>query len=203
MPLVKREYFIPCSGGECIAIAELIQENIGNCEIAIDIRDNGLYIILYGYKTDVRNAWARIKKLVKSYRESVKPCREGYRVSVEYIVSKTRKTFPPLLLVEILKRMGYPTDYREGYIVSSLDTEEIIGCADKVASLLQEIRYDVWSTTAKYFVVAASILSNKEPSIVIEDAIEKGIMYRDEDDRPRLKMEWRQALDKYLGTWCE
>ncbi len=197
MPVIKREFFIPCRGVDCFKLAELIQENVSIGEMAIDIRDNGLYIAFYGYKSDIRRAWARVKKVLRDYRSSIRRTPLGYRVSIDYIVSSIKKTFPPILLVEIVKRMGYSVRYSSGYIETDMDVEELKEIASKIADIVYQLRYEVRSTACKYFIVAASILTGREPSNVIDDAIGKELVYLDEDGKPRLRVEWRRAIDIY------
>ncbi len=199
MPLIKRVFHVNCSGEECLKIAEIIRENITVTEVHIDIKDYGLVIEIYGYKSDVKNAWNKIKKLVAMYKNVSRTIKGGEVLyPVEYIVSLIKKTFPPLLLVEVLKRKGYSSRYEDGKIITNAEIEEVKSIAEKIADIINEIRYDVKGTTSKYFVAAASILLGLEPSEVIEKAINHGLMYLDEDEKARIRYEWRQALDKFV-----
>ena len=114
MPLIKRSFYIPCRGDECFKLAEIIREKIPVVEqVDIEVGESGLYITMYGYKTDIKNAWSYIKRLVSSYKSAIIERGGVRRIKVEYIVEKTRHTFPPRLLVEILKHMGYTVELSE------------------------------------------------------------------------------------------
>ena len=201
MPLIRRVYHISCHGEECYKLAEFIRENISVPEISITFREHGIYVELYGYKSDIRNAWSKIKHLVNMYKRSMIRTRKGYRVTIDYIVSRIRKTFPPILLTEILRKLGYDVRYEGNIIEVDIEPDELIGLADKIADIIQAIRYKVGGTTAKYLVTAAAILTNRsveEIDQVIAELEELGYLYRDEDGKARLKLEWKKALDMYL-----
>lgn len=201
MPLIRRIYHISCHGEECYKLAEFIRENINVPEISISFREHGIYIELYGYKSDIRNAWNKIKHLLSMYKKSMVRTKKGYRIPIDYIVSRIRKTFPPVLLAEILRKMGYGVRCEGNFIETDIEPEELLELADKIADTIQAIRYKVGGTAAKYLVVAASILTNrsaKDIDMTINELVELGYLYIDEDGKARLKLEWRKALDMYL-----
>jgi len=201
MPFIRRVYHISCHGEECYRLAEFIRENISVPEINITFREHGIYVELYGYKSDIRNAWSKIKHLVSMYKRSMIRTRKGYRITIDYIVSRIRKTFPPILLIEILRKMGYDANYKENIIEVDIEPDELIKLADKIANIIQTIRYKVSGTTAKYLITAAAILTNRsieEIDQVVNELEELGYLFRDEDGKVRLKLEWRKALDMYL-----
>ncbi len=198
MPFTYREYYIPCRKDECIKLVELIRENISLPEAVIEVEEHGIRIRLYGYKTDIKNSWNRIKRVLKIYRESILKTPLGYKYSIESIVASIRKTFPPQILAKVLEKKGYTAKYSEGYIETNASREEVEEIANRIADVIQEIRFDAPSTTTKYFIATASVVEDKDPREVIDEAIELGLLYRDEDDKVRLRLEWRQALDKYL-----
>lgn len=203
MPLIRRVYHISCHGEECYKLAEFIRENISVPEISITFREHGIYVELYGYKSDIRNAWSKIKHLVSMYRRSMTRTRKGYRITIDYIVSKIRKTFPPTLLVEILKKRGYSVSYEGDYIEIDIEPDELIELASRVADIIQAIRYEASGTTTKYLITAATILTNRsseDVDQVISELEELGYLYRDEDGKARLKLDWKKALDMYLRS---
>ncbi len=197
--MIKRVFHISCRGEECYRIAEFIKENIGVPEISITFRENGLYIELYGYKSDIRNAWARIKQLIRMYRQAHVPTAVGHRVSIEYIVSNIKKTFPPQLLVEVLKRKGYEARYDGEAIETSASLDTLIGLADSIADIISSLKYRVRGSTAKHLIAASTLLTGKPLEKVIDELVEKGYLYYDEDDKIRIKHEWRSALDSYVN----
>ena len=205
MPLIKRFFYIPCRGNECFKLAELIREKIPSVEyVDITIEEDGLYITMYGYKTDIKQAWEYIRRLVSSYKSSITTLKGGIkRIKIDYLVEKTRKTFPPIVLVEILSRLGYRAglnqDKTEIYTDASSELiEEII---NKIWDIINTIKYDVRGTTSKYFVVVSSIVLNVEPEHVISEACSRGIMEKDEEGKYRIKKEWRKALNEFISEY--
>ncbi len=205
MPLIKRFFYIPCKGEECFKLAELIKEKIPSVEyIDITIEEDGLYIIMYGYKTDIKYAWEYIRRLVSSYKSSITTLKGGVkRIKIEYLVEKIRKTFPPIVLVEILERLGYKAglnqDKTEIYTDAPLELiEEIV---NKIWEVINVIKYDVRGTTTKYFVVVLSIVLKMEPEQVLSRAHSMGIMDKDEEGKYRIKKEWRKALNEFINEY--
>ena len=202
MPLIKRFFQISCKGEECLKLAELIREKAPAVEyMDIEIREDALRITMYGYKTDIKNAWEYIRRLVSSYRSSIITTRHGLRrIKIEYLVEKTSRTFPPILLVEILKYKGYKailSDYKDE-IITDAEPKVLEELAVKIFDVINKIRFDVRGTVAKYYVAATSIILGVEPEQVIEKGILYGHLYRDEDGKIRIKKEWRQALAELL-----
>ncbi|WFO75908.1 DUF2067 family protein [Desulfurococcaceae archaeon MEX13E-LK6-19] len=201
MPIIKRVFFIPCRGDECLKLAELIKDNITTLEAAIEVKEHGIEVTLYGYKTDIKRAWVKVKQIVSLHKElSSLSGKEHKRIPVDYLVSLTRKTFPPILLVEILSRKGYKAKYSNGVIETNADIEFLKNVIEKIAEVYEEIKYSVRGTTTKYFVAAASIILDLDPNYVIEEGLKKGLLRSDEEEKPRLTKEWRQALKEFMES---
>jgi hypothetical protein len=80
MPLIKRFFHIPCRGDECFKLAELIKERAPAVNIInLEIGNDGLYIEMYGYKSEIKNAWEYIRRIVSAYRSSIKQLSKGLR----------------------------------------------------------------------------------------------------------------------------
>ncbi len=202
MARVKRTFYVSCSGEECIRLSEFLIENMkGFVDISIDAVDKGLYIEIYGYKTDVKNAWNRIKRLIALYMEKEPRARGSlYHYTLESLIREIHRTFPPRLLAEIIRRMGYRVRIGEGYIETDMEPQGLKEIVSRIAGIMDDIKYDVRGKTTKYYVAAASILSGDDPFTVIENSLEKGILGEDEETgKPMLRYEWRQALDMYLS----
>lgn len=202
VPLIKRFFQINCKGEECLKLAELIREKAPAAEyMGIEIREDALRITMHGYKTDIKKAWEYIRRLVSSYRSSVTITRHGLRrIKVEYLVEKTGRTFPPILLVEILKYKGYKailSDCKDE-IITDAEPEVLEELVAKISDIINKIRFDIRGTVAKYYVVVASIILGLEPEQVIEKGVLHGHLYRDEEGKIRIKKEWRQALAEFL-----
>ena len=205
MPLIKRFFYIPCRGEECFKLAELIREKIPSVEyVDITIEEDGLYITMYGYKTDIKYAWEYIRRLISSYKSSITTLRGGIkRIKIEYLVEKTRKTFPPIVLVEILGRLGYRAGLNQDKteIYTDAPTELIEEIVNKIWEVINAIKYDVKGTTSKYFVVVLSIVLKMEPEQVLSRAYSMGMMDKDEEGKYRIKKEWRKALNEFISEY--
>ena len=205
MPLIKRFFYIPCRGEECFKLAELIREKIPSVEyVDITIEEDGLYITMYGYKTDIKYAWEYIRRLVSSYKSSITTLRGGIkRIKIAYLVEKTRKTFPPIVLVEILERLGYKAglNQEKTEIYTDAPTELIEEIVNKIWEVINAIKYDVRGTTSKYFVVVSSIVLKMDPEQVLSRAYSMGIMDKDEEGKYRIKKEWRKALNEFISEY--
>jgi len=205
LPLIKRFFYIPCRGEECFKLAELIKEKIPSVEyVDITIEENGLYITMYGYKTDIKYAWEYIRRLISSYKSSITALKGGVkRIKIEYLVEKTRKTFPPIVLVEILERLGYKAGLNQDKteIYTDAPTELIEEIVNKIWEVINAIKYDVRGTTSKYFAVVLSIVLKMEPEQVLSRAYSMGIMDKDEEGKYRIKKEWRKALNEFISEY--
>ncbi len=205
MPLIKRFFYIPCRGEECFKLAELIKEKIPSVEyVDITIEEDGLYITMYGYKTDIKYAWEYIRRLVSSYKSSVTTLKGGIkRIKIEYLVEKTRRTFPPIVLVEILERLGYKAGLNQDKteIYTDAPTELIEEIINKIWEVINAIKYDVRGTTSKYFVVVSSIVLKMDPEQVLSKAYSMGIMGKDEEGKYRIRKEWRKALNEFISEY--
>jgi len=205
LPLIKRFFYIPCRGEECFKLAELIREKIPSVEyLDITIEEDGLYITMYGYKTDIKYAWEYIRRLVSSYKSSITTLRGGIkRIKIAYLVEKTRKTFPPIVLVEILERLGYKAglNQEKTEIYTDAPTELIEEIVNKIWEVINAIKYDVRGTTSKYFVVVSSIVLKMDPEQVLSRAYFMGIMDKDEEGKYRIKKEWRKALNEFISEY--
>ncbi len=201
MPLIKREFFVPCRGDECFKLAEMINEKTPQVELLdIDINNNGLRIRMYGYKSDIRRAWNTIKQIVKTYRMPMGEGRGRIRkISISYIVEKIKHTFPPTILVYILRKMGYQAEFlSDTYeILTDADPEYVVELADRIAGIVEEIKDLVRGTATKYFIIAASILLDTDPRDVIKGSIQMGIL-GEEEGKYIIRVEWRQALEEVI-----
>jgi len=202
MPLVKRFFYIPCRGEECLKLAEVIREKVPAVEqMDITVSDAGLYITMFGYETDVKNAWKYLRHLIGIYRSAVKAQHGVLRVKVEYLVAKIRRTFPPRLLVEILKRMGFRAEFdKEAVeIKTNAPLDKIEELTKTIVKYIDEIKFTVRGTTTKYYVVSAAILSGLPVSEVLSIGLKLGHLKLDEDDKYVIQIDWRQALSDFIA----
>ncbi len=205
MPLIKRRFYVPCRGEECLKITEYIREKAPSIEsLEIVIEDNGLYITMYGYKSDIRNVWGYIKQLINNYRSSVSVFGKDLRkISLNYIVESIGHTVPPTLLIEILKHLNYTaylSEYKED-IITNASLEKVLNIARNTVEVIEKIKYDVRGKTTKYYIAALSVVLGIEPEIIYEKGLEYDHLYMDEDNKYRLKKEWRKALKEFINFY--
>jgi len=205
MPLIKRSFYIPCRGEECFKLAELIKEKTPVVEsIEISIGERGLYIYMYGYKSDVKNAWEYIRNMISSYRSSVIDMGSGLkRIKINHIVEIVKHTFPPRLLNEILVLMNYKSSISENgdELITNAPIELITEVAGKIVNAMNEVKHVVRGTTAKYYIVGLKTLLD----IPLDEIYRVGLMlkhlYLDEDEKYRLRVEWRRGLREFINFY--
>lgn len=204
MPLVKRLFYVNCRGEECSKLSEIITENIPSTEqVDIAITDWGLYITIYGYKSDIKNIWRKIRSIVNSYRSSAIVGEKHSRVSLEYLFNKLKHTFPPNMLVYILKKLNYRAEYivDENIIVTNASLSIVEDVSKRIVKLINDIKHRVSGTTTKYYVIASCILTNKSIDEVLVIGLENNHLYIDQDGKYRLKIEWRKALEEFINKY--
>jgi len=199
LPLLKRSFYIKCHGDECLKLAELIRDKAPAVEsMNITIEPSGLRIDMYGYKSDVRNAWIYIKRLVSAYKSAIVEKRGLREISINFLVEKIGRIFPPRLLEFVVKKKGHKARIEGDRIITDADLDEIIDMTKKIIEVLDEIRFSVRGTACKYFIVASALTANKSYQAIIEEGLRTHILGKDEDGRIILKKEWRSAVDQIL-----
>ena len=199
MPLLKRSFYIKCHGDECLKLVELIRDKAPVVEsMNITIEQSGLRIDMYGYKSDIRNAWIYIKRLVSAYKSAIVEKRGLREISIDFLVEKVGRTFPPRLLEFVVKKKGHKARIEGDRIITDADLDEIFDMIKKIIEVLDKIRFSVRGTACKYFIVASTILANKSYQTIIEDGLRAHILDKDEDGKIMLKKEWRSAVDQIL-----
>ncbi|MEM0380101.1 MAG: DUF2067 domain-containing protein [Desulfurococcaceae archaeon] len=199
---MKRFFYIKCSGSECAKLSEIIMENIPSSElIDIVISDNGLYISIHGYKTEIKNIWMKIREIVNSYRSSVVSGKGYSSLKIEYLVRKFKHTFPPILLVFILNKMNYRAELSidKNTIHTNAPLDIVEDVVSKIINLLDELKHRVSGTTTKYYVVASCILTNKSIDEVLTDGLKNNHLLIDENGKYKLRIDWKRALNEVIS----
>ena len=197
---ISRKFVLNCIDEQtCIELVNTLLENLPTTMyVSYRIRGNKLEIVVQGLKHDVQGIWALIKHyhsdLLKIKAQKMKEFKE---YPIRYIVSKIRRTFPPDIVVEILKAKGYKADLEDDKITTNANLDMVSDIASKVAKILDEIRYDVVGKSTKKIVVYASILLDKNPKDIVRVLIDEGILVEDEEvGKPRLAVNLEQAIKK-------
>lgn len=204
VPLIKKSFIIPCSGDECIELSNALLENTGGLgTITIEAKKNHIVVSVYGYKSDVKETWMLIKNLVGERRELKQVGKGLSRVAVNHLAKILKRTFPPKLLVEILKRNGYYALYEEeeSVITTNASLEELRRIAEALSDVYVRIGDVCRGTITRYYLTALIILTGDELDKIIENAEKLNHIYRDENGKFVVKTDWVKAIDEYIKTF--
>jgi hypothetical protein len=199
LPYVKRRMHIKCREDECLKLYELLKDKIPALSyVRLEMTSSGLLIEAYGYESEIKELWFVVRKTLASLREvlSAKPSK---KYSVDLLVRMTRKTFPPEVLVEVLRARGHHAEFLsgEGVIVSSAPLEEVVELANKVAELNREAGRVSKGTSTRYFIAACSAILGTSVDDVVKISLELNIL-REDEGKYTLTREWRKALNEVL-----
>lgn len=204
MPLVKKTFVIPCRGEECVDLSNTLLENLsGAGNVTIEAKQNNIVVTVYGYKSDVRETWMAIKNLLEEKRR-LQPAGKGLiRINLNQLAKVLKRTVPPKLLVEVLKRYGYYATYEkeDSAVVTDVPLEELKRIAEQLGEAYLSIGNICRGTTTRYYLVALTVLTGGDLEKIVENAEKLNHVYRDEDGRIVVKVEWVRALDEYIKTY--
>lgn len=200
MPLIKRKFYVPCSEVECLKLYELLRDKMPSVSyVSMSITGSGLLIEAYGYESDVKDLWFEVKRIIGPLKEITR--KTGMRrYSVPILVKMIHRTFPPRILVEVLKKMNYRAEYLESEdeVLTNAPLEVIVDVAEKIANLNNEVGRLAASTSTRYYIVAACALTNLPLEDVVRHSIEQGVLKPIADNRYTISVDWRTALDLFL-----
>lgn len=200
MPLVKRRFYVSCREDECLKLYELLKDRIPSVNyVSMELTSRGLFVEVYGYESDIKDLWAEIKGLTGSLKEITR--KSGLkRYEVSLLTKIIRKTFPPRILAEVLKRMSYRVEYSgsEDAIVTDAPGEEVTRLAEKIAELNTDAGKHAANTSTRYFIVAGCVLSGLTVEEVIRISAHLGLIEQLEGGKNMLTVDWRTALDEFL-----
>jgi len=202
LPLVKRKLFVPCREDECFKLYELLKEKMPSVNYAsFDVTEKGLLIEVYGYESDVKELWFEIKRLVGPLKEITR--KSGVRkYSVDLITKMIKKTFPPRVLVEVLKRLNYYADLLEGenQLATNASFEEVVRLAEKTADLNNEASRVAGNTSTRNYIVALCIITGLSIDEIVKESLEQGLLSQNESGKYIVTRDWRSALDVFLKS---
>ncbi|MEM1719666.1 MAG: DUF2067 family protein [Desulfurococcaceae archaeon] len=200
MPLIKRRFYVPCKEDECLKLYELLKDRMPSINyISMQLTGRGLLLEAHGYESDIKDLWIEVKRLVGPLKEITrKAALRKYPISL--VAKMIRKTFPPKLLMEILRRMNYTAEHLsdEDSIVTNAPLEVILRLAERIADLNPEATRLAANTSTRYYIIAGCILSEMSLEGVVGLSADLNILKRSEDGRHVLVVDWRTALDIFL-----
>jgi hypothetical protein len=200
LPLVKKKFFIACTEQECLKLYELLKDRMPTiAQVIMEITEKGLLVEAYGYETDIKDLWFTIKSLIGPLKEATR--KVGVKkIKVDLVTRAIRKTFPPRVLVEVLRRRGFYVEYNaeDGSIVTSASFDEVVALADKIADLSVQVSRLPAATSTRYFVVAVCAITGLSVDEAVNMAVEIGLIERGDDGRYVVKGDWKESLDSFL-----
>lgn len=204
LPLIKKSFIIPCSGEECVELSNNLLENIGGAgTVTIEAKKNHIIVSVYGYKSDVKEVWMIIKSLVGERRGFQREEKGFVKISLNSLAKMLKKTIPPKLLIEILRKTGYYASYDEND--SSITTNASLHDLQRIAETLSDVYVRVGSicrgTSTRYYLATLIVLTNSELEIIVGNAEKLDHVYRDEDGKIVIKTDWVKAVDEYIKTY--
>ena len=194
--------FIPCREDECLKLYELAKDKLpATSYVEFQLTSKGLVIEAYGYETDVKALWFELKKLLPPLKEALSTSKKVKKYEVGLVAKIIQKTFPPLVLVEVLKHKGYHARFlgESNSIESNASLEEVLEVASKVAELNIEAGKISRNTSTRYYIAALSALTGLPVEEVARLSVKHGLL-REEGGVYVVTLDWREALNKALKT---
>ncbi len=163
----------------------------------ISIRGGKLFVEVTGTDYEIKDSWYRIRQAVAELWELYKLSR-GEEASIEAIVKEAGRTFPPEVLVYVLRLQGYDAQLSEDNtrIRTTAPLEVVVQNARAIAEVIDEIRFRVKGTAARRLIAALAVGLREPPEKVIEYGLKSRVLVEDEVEGIRLREEWRRALRK-------
>jgi len=204
LPLIKRRFHIPCREDECLKLYELLKERLPPVSyVSIELTNKGLLVEAYGYESDVKQLWIEAKKLIGPLKEVWG--KSGLKkYEVDLLARIARKTLPPRVLVEVLRKMLYVAEYDDNSnaITTNAPRDEVLKLAEKVAELNTIVGKYAANTSTRYFIIAGSVLSGLDPEEVVRISMSLGLLRQHENDeeseKKELTVNWKEALENFL-----
>lgn len=178
---------------------EKIVSAIGTSYAEVRFQHGKMFIELVGTDSQIRESWGKIKKAVGELW-ILQRLQRGGVVSIEAIVKEAGRTFPPEVLVQVLKLQGYNAQLNKenNTIHTNAPAGEIIALARRIAEVIDEIRFLVKGTVAKRLIAVISVGFNMPAHEAIEYSIKAGVLVKSEEGL-KLREEWRKALEKVVA----
>lgn len=202
---ITRKFVVNCPSEDfCQELLNILLENLPSYNMYYRIRNNKMVITITGLKGDVNHVWSMIKTykqlLMTTYSKSRNE--EGLlNLPIKYIVMNIRKTFPPDVIVTLLSSKGYKVILENDVIKTNASKSEVFDIANKVADILQELKYQVLGRNTRKIIVITSILLNKSINETIDFLKETGVLEELEKNRYKLKVNLDQALSTILRQY--
>ena len=199
MSVVKRKLFtinLP-PGIPLEKVYEKVSSAIRAGYAEITIRGNKLFIEVTGTEHEIKDSWYRVRQAVAELWELYRLSR-GEEASIEAIVKEAGRTFPPEVLVYVLKLQGYDAKLASdgSKISTNAPLDVVVRNARAIAEVMDEIRFMVKGTAAKRLIAALSVGLGEPPEKVIEYGLKSRVLVEDDVEGVRLREEWRRAIRK-------
>jgi len=198
MPLVKRRFRVKCVDEPCEKLAERISDGISIAgEYSVTIQDGFVTVEFYGYESEIKKAWNKIKSMLAG---SPKVEKGVFVYDVNAVFKDIGSTFPPRVLVEVLRRQGFTAVLSgEGdKIRTNASRQTVYSISSRIAEVARSIPGEIRGLSTKYYLLTISVLTSLPVEEVIGRGIEAAHLKRDENGFITLNIEWLQGVDDFL-----
>jgi len=198
MPLAKRRFRVKCVDEPCEKLAEKISESISIAgEYNVTIQDGFVTVEFYGYESEIKKAWGKIKNMLAG---SPKVEKGVFVFDINTMFKDVGSTFPPRVLVEVLRRLGFTASLSgEGdKIKTNASKETVYSISSRIAEVAGTIPSEIRGLSTKYYILTLSVLTSFPVEEVIGRGIEAAHLKRDENGFITLNIEWLKGVDDFL-----
>lgn len=168
----------------------------------INIKGKSITITLYGTKDTVNYNWNIIKRLRKEvkYIHALKTSLTIKKYPHKLLQKIAKITFPLDVLEVILKDKGYYAKIvNKEFLETSATIDEITELIRKIGEKMRETKTVTKSSSAKKFLVLASIILQASIKEVRDLGLRLSLLEEDELGFVKLTKEWREALRELQG----
>lgn len=168
----------------------------------ISIKGKSITITLYGTKDTVNYNWNIIKRLRKEvkYIHALKTSLTIKKYPHKLLQKIAKITFPLDVLEVILKDKGYYAKIvNKEFLETSATIDEITELIRKIGEKMRETKTVTKSSSAKKFLVLASIILQASIKEVRDLGLRLSLLEEDELGFVKLTKEWREALRELQG----
>ena len=165
----------------------------------IDIKGKSITITLYGTKDMVNYNWNIIKRLRKEikYIHALKTPSTIKKYPHRLLQKIAKITFPLDVLEIILKAKGYHARIvNKEFLETNATIDEITKLIKEIEEKIRESKIVTKSSSAKKFLVAASIILQVSINEVRDLGLRLDIFEEDELGFVKMAREWREALQE-------
>ncbi|RLE83490.1 MAG: hypothetical protein DRJ39_04850 [Thermoprotei archaeon] len=153
----RHVFFSFKNSSEAVNFVSYIQSKMRGKNINISVKGKKVKITLRASKQDLSLLMAMIKNEYKNWKLSTHGTRTGfYKHSIPRILhdAKLKTSIPINSIIDVLTLLGYPARIESGYIVTTMNFENVIKITEKISEKYRELLEN-----AKYAPMARRLLA--------------------------------------------